>query len=133
MKQEQKVEKSWKLIAPYAEIPSSDAELEEKIAHLDELLELVGEDENHPLIGLVDLISQHIQQYEEKRFHQQHGSGVDALKYLMEVHQLTQMELPEVGSQGVVSEVLRGKRKLNRRQIEQLSQRFKVSPTTFFD
>jgi HTH-type transcriptional regulator/antitoxin HigA len=44
---------------------------------------------------------------------------------------LTQAELPEVGSQGVVSEVLSGKRELNVRQIRALAQRFRVSPAVF--
>ena len=59
-------------------------------------------------------------------------SGIDVLSYLMEEHSLSQSDLPEVGSQGVVSEILNGKRKLNVRQIEALAKRFKVSPATFF-
>ena len=46
----------------------------------------------------------------------------------MEEHDLTQSDLPEVGSQGVVSEILGGKRALNVRQIRALSERFGVSP-----
>ena len=47
-------------------------------------------------------------------------------------HDLTQSDLPEVGSQGVVSEILGGKRTLNVRQIRALSGRFGVSPAVFF-
>jgi HTH-type transcriptional regulator/antitoxin HigA len=39
--------------------------------------------------------------------------------------------LPEIGSQGVVSEVLAGKRELNTRQIRALAKRFGVSPAVF--
>lgn len=46
----------------------------------------------------------------------------------MDEHGLTQSELPEVGLQGVVSEVLSGKRALNVRQIRALARRFHVSP-----
>jgi HTH-type transcriptional regulator / antitoxin HigA len=49
----------------------------------------------------------------------------------MEEHSLSQSDLPEIGSQGVVSEILNGKRKLNVRQIQALAKRFKVSPATF--
>ena len=48
------------------------------------------------------------------------------LASLMEQHGLRQSELPEVGSQGVVSEVLSGKRQLNARQISALRRRFGV-------
>jgi HTH-type transcriptional regulator/antitoxin HigA len=51
----------------------------------------------------------------------------------MEEHGLKQVDLPEIGSQGVVSEILNGKRKLNVRQIEALAQRFRVSPVVFLD
>jgi HTH-type transcriptional regulator/antitoxin HigA len=46
----------------------------------------------------------------------------------MEEHGLTQSELPEIGSQGVVSEVLSGERELNIRQIRRLAKQFRVSP-----
>ncbi|MEK7734183.1 MAG: transcriptional regulator, partial [Pseudomonadota bacterium] len=50
------------------------------------------------------------------------------LKFLMQQHDLLQTDLPEIGSQGVVSEVLAGKRELNARQIKRLAMRFGVSP-----
>jgi HTH-type transcriptional regulator/antitoxin HigA len=53
------------------------------------------------------------------------------LHYLMAEHGLAQSDLPEVGSQGVVSEILRGKRKLNLRQVQALAARFNVSPAVF--
>jgi len=49
----------------------------------------------------------------------------------MEEHQVVQSNLKEVGSQGVVSEVLNGKRDLNVRQIRALAKRFHVSPGAF--
>jgi HTH-type transcriptional regulator/antitoxin HigA len=49
----------------------------------------------------------------------------------MEEHDLKQSELPEIGSQGVVSEVLKGTRNLNIRQIKKLSSKFKISPLVF--
>ena len=55
----------------------------------------------------------------------------ETLVFLMEEHHLTQNDLREIGTQGVVSEILNGKRKLNLRQIRLLSQRFHVSPEVF--
>lgn len=49
----------------------------------------------------------------------------------MDEHGLNQSDLPEVGSQGVVSEILRGRRQLNVRQVRALSERFGVSPAVF--
>ena len=52
--------------------------------------------------------------------------------FLMKEHGLKQGDLAEIGSQGVVSDILRGKRELNVRQIKSLSRRFNVSPAVFF-
>lgn len=57
--------------------------------------------------------------------------GGDSLQFLMDEHSLAQSGLPEVGSQGVVSEIIHGKRELNVRQIRALARRFKVSPAAF--
>ncbi len=44
---------------------------------------------------------------------------------------LATSDLSEVGSQGVVSEILNGKRELNVRQIRILAEKFKVSSAVF--
>jgi HTH-type transcriptional regulator/antitoxin HigA len=49
----------------------------------------------------------------------------------MEERGLKQSDLSEIGTQGVISEILSGKRQLNVRQIKMLSKRFKVSPAVF--
>lgn len=62
------------------------------------------------------------------------GTAIDALKFLMVQHHLKQIDLNnEIGSQGVVSEILNGKRQLNVSQIKKLGERFKLSPATFID
>jgi HTH-type transcriptional regulator/antitoxin HigA len=72
-----------------------------------------------------------VETYENNNFDEIEGSPVEALRYLMDEHNLKQSDLPEIGSQGVVSEVLKGKRGLNIRQIKELSAKFNVSPLVF--
>ncbi len=50
----------------------------------------------------------------------------------MEEHQLTQKDLPEIGSQSLVSKFLAGKRKLTSKQIAKLANRFQISPAVFY-
>ena len=69
--------------------------------------------------------------YEERHHPMPAWSGGDVLRVLLDEHGLTQSDLPEIGSQGVVSEILRGKRALNVRQIRALARRFHVSPSVF--
>ena len=53
------------------------------------------------------------------------------MKEIMQEYQLRQSDLPEIGTQGVVSEIMAGKRELNTRQIRKLAERFGVSPAVF--
>lgn len=92
----------------------------------------MGTNESHPLYGLLDTLGTLIHVHEEKHMPIDNCSGVEALLYLMEEHELTQSDLSEIGTQGVVSEILSGKRQLNVRQIKLLAERFGVSPAVFF-
>lgn len=98
---------------------------------LESLLDEAGGDENHPVMGLVDIVGDLIEDYEAEQHQLPEVSGIDALKFLMTQHGLKQGDLKEIGSQGVVSEILTGKRELNVRQVRALSQRFGVSTATF--
>ncbi len=55
----------------------------------------------------------------------------ELLRELMAEHGIRQSDLPEVGTQSVVSEVLAGKRGLNLRQVKALSERFRVPMEVF--
>jgi HTH-type transcriptional regulator / antitoxin HigA len=90
-----------------------------------------GSNQRHPLYGPLDTLGALLFAYEEKHHPVPESSGADMLRFFMEEHGLAQSELPEVGSQGVLSEVLSGKRELNVRQIRALAKRFHVSPAVF--
>jgi HTH-type transcriptional regulator/antitoxin HigA len=100
-------------------------------AILEALLDETAGNEAHPAMGLVDIVGDLIEDYEAEHHPLPDVAGVQALKFLMEQHGLKQSDLHEIGSQGVVSEILTGKRELNIRQIRALSERFGVSPATF--
>lgn len=98
---------------------------------LEALMDETQGDENHPAMGLVEIVGDLIEDYEAERHPLPETTGVQALKFLMEQHDLKQSDLSEIGSQGVVSEILAGKRELNIRQVRALSERFGVSAATF--
>ena len=102
------------------------------VALLDRLLDEIGDDARHPLVGFLEVLGTLIESYESDHVKMSGGTGKDVLTLLMEEHGLSQSDLPEIGSQGVVSEILQGKRELNTRQIKALSERFGVSPAAFF-
>jgi HTH-type transcriptional regulator/antitoxin HigA len=98
---------------------------------LEALLDEANGDESHSAMELVDVVGDLIADYEAEHARLPATTSVQALRFLMEQHGLSQSALPEVGSQGVVSEILSGKRELNLRQIRALAERFAVSPATF--
>lgn len=125
--------KHWKYIANEIHEPLNNDDYEKLSRILDNLLDIVGDNETHELIGLVDVVSHMISMYDERQNYKINISGIEALKFLMEQHNLRQSDLPEIGSQGVVSEILQGKRKLNLNQIKNLAKKFHVSVETFVD
>lgn len=124
------IQPHWAAIRPYFSI-RNDAEYHQAVIRLNALIDEVGDDEEHPLYEFLDTLGAVIQLYEEKHYPMPDVSGAEVLQYLMEEHNLRQSDLHEVGSQGVVSEILNGKRELNVRQIRELAQRFHVSPAVF--
>ena len=82
---------------------------------------------------LAELLTLLIEDFEEKRYRLPRGKPLDVLRFLMEQHHLQQKDLADVfGTPSIVSEVLNGKRELNKAQIGRLSARFHVSPELFF-
>jgi len=82
---------------------------------------------------LADLLTLLIEDFEEKRYPIPRAKPVDVVRFLMEQHSLLQKDLVDVfGTRSIVSEVLSGKRELNKEHIARLSARFHVSPEVFF-
>lgn len=126
----EELEVHWANIAPLLTI-RNEREYNAAVKRLNELLDEIGSNEKHPLYSLLDTLGTLIHAYEEEHYPIPDINGVEVLRFLMDEHSLTQSDLPEVGSQGVVSEILNGKRELNVRQIRSLAQKFGVSSAVF--
>ncbi len=124
------VQNHWATIRPLLTI-HNEREYDLAVKRLNSLLDEIGTNERHPLYELLDTLGALIHVYEEKHYSMPASSATDILHFLMEEHGLSQSDLPEIGSQGVVSEVLNGRRELNMRQIRALAKRFHVSPAVF--
>lgn len=109
----------------------SKAHYRRMVTMLEALLDEAAGDERHAAMGLVDIVGDLIADYESQSTTVTETTGVQALKFLMDQHEVKQSEMPEIGSQGVVSEILAGKRELNIRQVRALAERFGVSAATF--
>ncbi len=112
--------------------PIRDAEHYDTMAALmSALIDEIGTNKTHALCGLLYLVGEHIREYDMRHHPAANVSGVEMLRFLMQQHRLKQSDLPEIGTQSVVSELLKGKRKLNVRQISKLAARFGLPADTF--
>jgi len=116
--------------APLLAIHSA-REYDTAVNQLNKLVDEIGDNPRDPRYRFIETLSVLIEAYDAEHHALADACGLEVLKYLMEEHGLRQSDLPEIGSQGVVSEVLRGKRELNVHQIEKLAARFHVSPAAF--
>ncbi len=126
-----KFRKAWSVVSLGLSVRTRQ-EYKRAVVLLDHLLDDVGENQRHPLFGFLEVLGTMVESYESDHVELKGATGKDVLKFLMEEHGVTQSGLPEIGSQGVVSEILHGRRELNTRQIKALSKRFSVSPAAFF-
>jgi len=121
----------WPSIKSIFSVPHSENDYKELVDMLDNMIDEVGENETHELASVMETIGRLIENYEEQSFEIKENKPIENLKYLMSEHGLKQSDLKEIGSQGVVSEILTGKRILNIEQIKKISSRFHVSPVVF--
>ena len=122
---------AWTQMSEVLSVPHTEAEYLRISGLLDLVVDEVGEHDSHPLASLMETLGTLIDAYEREHVVELPASPVAVLRLLMDEHELTQSDLPELGSQGVVSEILRGRRQINVRQVRALSARFGVSPAAF--
>ena len=124
---------AWAPISDVLSVPHTEAEYRRISTLLDLVIDEVGEHESHPLASMMETLGALVDAYEREHVRELPSSPVDVLRLLMDEHGLNQSDLPDVGSQGVVSEILHGRRQLNVRQVRALSERFQVSPAVFVE
>ena len=101
------------------------------VTFMQKVIAEIGRKKNHPLNSLMDILEMRIREYDDANHPIDDIYGIDMLRFLMTQHGLKQKDLPELGSQGVVSEILSGKRELNVQHINALAKRFHVPPAVF--
>lgn len=60
------VEQVWPTLAPLLFVPHTEHEYERLVQMLDTLIDVVGEDEAHPLASLMEVISVLVEKYEDE-------------------------------------------------------------------
>lgn len=95
------------------------------------LLDEVGDDEDHALSGLLELVGDLVARYEQERHAIETVEPKDSLRFLIEARSLRQEDLASVVPQSNLSAILAGKRKISASLAGKLGQFFGVSPALF--
>jgi HTH-type transcriptional regulator/antitoxin HigA len=115
----------------------NEEEYKQALELMDELIEDYDE-----YLPLIEVLSASIEKWEDEseqfsEFNKKVEAlddGVAILKTIMDQYQLKADDLKnELGSKSLVSMILNGSRNLTRDHIQALSQRFKISPSVFFN
>jgi HTH-type transcriptional regulator/antitoxin HigA len=84
--------------------------------------------------NLAEILTLLIEAYEEEHYPIPDASPTEVLQELLAANNLRQKDLvPIFGSEGAVSDILNGRRPLNKGHIEKLARRFAISPEVFFE
>lgn len=109
----------------------SNAEYDRVVALMNGLIDVVRDDENHALAGLLDLVGDLVGDYDARHFAIEVSEPREVLRYLIEQNELKQTELEDIVPQGNLSAILAGKRQISRELAKKLAKRFNVNVSVF--
>ena len=123
--------KVWPVVSKVLSTFETEQRYNKAVGWLDELIDEVGENGTPLIESLIDTLGTLVKDYEDRNIPEPDVDPIDCLRFLMEEHNLKPSNLPEMGNQEVVSDILSGKKPLTVTQIKVLSERFNVSPAVF--
>ena len=109
----------------------SEADYDRTVALMNALLDVAGDDEDHPLSGLIELAADLVSRYEQEHHPIEAANPKDALRFLIEVRGLKQEDLSAIVPQSNLSAILAGKRKISATMAGKLGTFFGISPAVF--
>ena len=109
----------------------SEMDYDRMVALMNSLLDVAGDDEDHPLSSLLELAGDLVSRYEQEHHAIEPASPRAALRFLMEARGLKQEDLRAVVPQSNLSAILAGKRKISATMAGKLGKFFGISPAVF--
>lgn len=109
----------------------SEAEYDRTVALMNYLLDIVGDEPDHALSGLLDLVGELVADYDASHYTIPAALPREVLRSLIESRGLKQGNLAQVLPQGNLSAILAGKRKISATLAGKLAKFFNVSPAVF--
>ena len=109
----------------------SQEEYDRTVSLMNYLLDMVGDQEDHALSGLLDLVGELVTDYDTSHYTIEASEPNEVLRYLIELRGLKQSDLAEIVPQSNLSAILAGKRKISATLAGKLARFFNISPAVF--
>lgn len=109
----------------------NEADYDRMVLLMNELIDRVGEDESHPLAGLLDLVGELVSDFDGEHYAVPAGEPREILSYLMQSQGIKQTDLADLVAQPNLSAILNGRRAIPRELAKGLAQRFNVAVDVF--
>ena len=100
-------------------------------ALMNTLLDVVGDNEDHALSGLLELVGDLVSNFERENYAIEPAAPNDSLRFLISARGLKQDDLSSIVPQSNLSAILAGKRKISAPLAGKLGKFFGVSPAIF--
>jgi HTH-type transcriptional regulator/antitoxin HigA len=98
---------------------------------MNSLLDVVGNNEDHALSGLLELVGDLVSKFERTSYAIEAAAPGDSLRFLIEARGLKQEDLCSIVPQSNLSAILAGKRKISATLAGKLGKFFGISPAIF--
>jgi HTH-type transcriptional regulator/antitoxin HigA len=127
------IQASWQAFDTIAHLRPihSEDEYDRTVALMDSLLDEAGDNEDHPLSSLLDLVSELVSKYDQEHYPINPAKPKDVLRFLMDDRGLKQEDLSAIVPQSNLSAILSGKRKISATLAGKLGKYFGISPAMF--
>ncbi len=127
------IQSSWKKLDAVAHLRPvrSNKEYDRMVKLMNFLLDATGENEEHTLSGLLDLVSDLVSRYEQTHYAIDRAEPRDVLQSLINARGLNQDDLAEIVHQSNLSAILAGKRNISASMASKLGKFFGISPAVF--
>ena len=129
----QSIAQGWSAFERYTHLRviHNDGEYENMVKLLNTLLDTVGDEEDHALSSLLELVGNLVSDYEAANFELPKAEPKEVLRFLMAIKQTTQLELANIVPQSNLSAILAGKRNVSPKVAKGLADFFGVTPMAF--
>jgi HTH-type transcriptional regulator / antitoxin HigA len=129
----QALQKSWQAFDSVAHLRPihNEAEYDHMVALMNALLDVAGDNEDHPLSSLLELAAELVSKYEQEHHAIEAAEPKAALRFLMDARGMKQEDLSAIVPQGNLSAILAGKRKISATLAGKLGKFFGISPAVF--